>query len=594
MSSPTVSSSGALKWVTGTLGIVLLLGALAGFAYTGNQAWHLWQKTHPKVAAGKPAAGTNALPRLGNAGTATNGIRPVAKPPAVQIPVDVFTKMGAWFMGEIIALFLAIRLLQMDARKPAESAVTTVTSARPLRHASNRRWQSCNVLQIGPDLRRLWNFGAGKGGFSLNGQQSLPVAQPLPANLVGRDWKLLFQPRLNIAWLPVDQVFLRVVQLPVSDLDETLAMVELQLEKLSPLPVTQIVWSVQMLPQKAGNLQSVIVIMMGRDLVEKFLGDLEGQGYLADRLELPVLDELLTTPVAADGAYIYPDRESGKLSALVAWWYGGILHNLGLLRVPAVEGRDALLREQLTQMAWAGELEGWLAAEPRWHLVADEATAANWQPMFRPWLGQPVEVLAPLTEAQLAVANANRAARSDFKTGILPVEYATRYRQEFIDRLWMRSVGAVLAVYAFAVVIYMAGAQWQGMKTQDAMADFGRLSREYTNTLQFKAQLEILQNRQALKFASLDCWKVTAESLPENITVQSMEFKDGKHFSLSGSAPAEQRTQVTDFYERLRKATLHDQVMFEKLTPPEMKLQPGGTAIAWSFGGDLARAEESK
>jgi len=110
-------------------------------------------------------------------------------------------------------------------------------------------------------------------------------------------------------------------------------------------------------------------------------------------------------------------------------------------------------------------------------------------------------VLPPLAEAQLAASNANRAARSDFKSGILPVEYALRYRQEFVDRLWMRSVGAVLAVYLFGVMIYMAGAQWQGMKTQEAVKNLASLSREYTNTLQFKAQLEILQNRQALKFA---------------------------------------------------------------------------------------------
>jgi len=34
--------------------------------------------------------------------------------------------------------------------------------------------------------------------------------------------------------------------------------------------------------------------------------------------------------------------------------------------------------------------------------------------------------------------------------------------------------------------------------------------------------------------------------------------------------------------------------MFEKLNPPEMKLQPGNAVIIWSFAGDLARAEEAK
>ena len=169
-------------------------------------------------------------------------------------------------------------------------------------------------------------------------------------------------------------------------------MVELQLEKLSPLPVTQIVWSIQVLPQQVDNLQSVIVVIVARDLVEEFLGKLEGQGYLADQLELPMLDQLLATPVNGDGAWIYAGQSGGKFTALVAWWYGGALRNLGLLHVPAAENRDAMLKEQLTQMAWAGEVEGWLTSAPRWHLVADEATAADWQPMFRSWLGQPVEL----------------------------------------------------------------------------------------------------------------------------------------------------------------------------------------------------------
>ena len=30
-------------------------------------------------------------------------------------------------------------------------------------------------------------------------------------------------------------------------------------------------------------------------------------------------------------------------------------------------------------IAWAGELEGWLTAQPKWHLVADPVTAAEWE-----------------------------------------------------------------------------------------------------------------------------------------------------------------------------------------------------------------------
>ena len=158
----------------------------------------------------------------------------------------------------------------------------------------------------------------------------------------------------------------------------------------------------------------------------------------------------------------------------------------------------------------------------------------------------------------------------------------------------MRGLGAVLAVYVLGVMVYLAGAGWQGMRTEQAVGSLANLSRTYTNALQLKAKLDILQNRQALKFASLDCWKITAENLPVNITVQTFEFKDGKHLTLSGVAPDEQRTDVTDFNEALRKATLNDLPLFDKLEPPQMKLTPDRANVSWSFSGDLARAEEVK
>ena len=106
-----------------------------------------------------------------------------------------------------------------------------------------------------------------------------------------------------------------------SDFDETLAMVELQLEKLSPMPVAQIVWSIHVLPHAEGNLQTVIVMIVARNAVEEFLGQLEGQGYLADRLELPLLDQLQATTIT-------PERRldlsgSARAAGMRRWWRGG-------------------------------------------------------------------------------------------------------------------------------------------------------------------------------------------------------------------------------------------------------------------------------
>ncbi len=183
------------------------------------------------------------------------------------------------------------------------------------------RWHSCNILQIAPDANFLWHFDAKGGGFALNREHRGALDQPLPSRSIAKSWSSLWQPRLNVAWLAPENVFLRIIELPKSNFEETLAMVELQLEKLSPMPVTQIVWTIHILShrtapsrrseagaaaQAAGetkpeDLQTVVVVIVERSVVEEFLGKLEGRGFLADRLEVPMLDQLEATPATEDG-----------------------------------------------------------------------------------------------------------------------------------------------------------------------------------------------------------------------------------------------------------------------------------------------------
>ncbi len=525
---------------------------------------------------------------------------------ATLLPAGVAALVGEIF-STFILLMAGIRLLQFSMGRKDQAEETTlatqavqvrvagagpVVSSRPVPRAPIKRWRSCNVLQVGASSRKLWGFGAGKHGFSLSREQAVAAADPLPANLVAKDWKTLFQPKLNIALLPVDKVFLRVAHLPVGPFDETLSMVELQLEKVSPLPITQIVWSIQILPQHLENLQTVIVIIVARDVVDEMLGELEGQGYLADRLEVPLLDQLQATPITEDGAWIYPSNDTGKFTALIAWWYGGVLRSLGLIHVPAAQNRGELLEEQLKQMTWAGELEGWLTAEPHWHLVADEATARVWQPMFFSWLGESVDVESPISSADLAGLTANRAARSADRANMLPLDYALRYRQQFFDRLWMRGLGTVLAAYLVGVLIYFMLLGVQSYRTSNVEAEVKGLSRSYTNALQLKAQMQILQERQDLKYAFLDCWKTTAELLPENLTLTSFDFKGGHTLSLNGTAPADSKL-VSDFNNEMRKAVAaNGQLMFSSVEIANRRLNPDRTTESWTFSCELARGEK--
>jgi hypothetical protein len=463
-------------------------------------------------------------------------------------------------------------------------------------------FHSCNVLHVGPDHRRVWQFDARNGGFAVNRELSAAAGEALPYALVTKTWRSLWQPKLNVAWLPADRVFLRVAHLPKSGFDETRAMVEMQLEKLSPIPVTQAVWSLLVLPASAslprgepqakGDLQTVIVVLAERKLVEEFLGQLEGQGYLADRLELPMLDQLQATPAGEDGAWIYPAGIGGNNAALVAWWGNGALQNLNLLTRLGTGDAAAGFKAQLAQIVWAGELEGWLTTVPAWHLVADETIAAGWESALRQALDAPVRVVAPLAAPQLAALTAKRATEMDAKANLLPPEYAKRYQQQFQDRLWLRGLGALVGLYCTGVLIYGLALLVLYLRTHSVESQVAGLSNSYTNAMQIKARYDVLMDRQALKYAALDCWKAVADTLPNEITLDGFNFSDGHKVMLNGTAPAGSDKEILNFYGQARKVVAGDQPLFDVNKGEAIRYNtgPSGT-LMWNFSLELKRAE---
>jgi hypothetical protein len=553
-------------------------------------------------AAPRPGAKTNAPLTTARTGAGTNAAPATALPPGfvqtfhrLQTSPAFYPIVGVVCLCLCLAGVLLIRLLKAKAAKAdkaGQPAAVPMAAAKPARKkAGTASIHSCNVLQVGAQGRHLWQFDARGRGYVLNRDQTSFAGEPLPARIVAKDWRSLWQRKLNIAWLPPEKVFLRVAQFPASDFDETLAMVELQLEKLSPMPVTQIVWTIHLLPHAEGNLQTVIVMIVSRNTVEEFLGQLEGQGYLADRLEMPLLDQLQATAIARNGAWIYP-APGGEKSALVAWWYDGVLQNLALVTLPPANQPESL-KEQLLQMAWAGELEGWLTTPPVWHLVADAPAAAEWEPALRAGLEQPVEVLAPVPVAGLAALTATRAARAGSEANLLPAEFTTRYRQQFVDRLWMRGLGAVVVLYVLGVLVYFARLEVELYRTGAVEQQVAYLGPIYTNALQLKAKFQVLKDDKELKFAALDCWKTVAELLPDGVTLEAFSFSEGKKLALSGSASKDQATRlVVDFDADIRKAVVNGQPLFDPIAGDHVTYRDSaGGNVNWSCVLELKRTE---
>ncbi|HTG44947.1 MAG TPA: hypothetical protein VK633_10490, partial [Verrucomicrobiae bacterium] len=400
-----------------------------------------------------------------------------------------------------------------------------------------------------------------------------------------------------IAWLPKDQVFLRVVQLPAVDRQELMSMLEFQLEKISPLPVGQIAWSAEVLPIQAGNKQTAIVCVVARDAIEEFLGTVEASHFQPDRLEVPHLNQLLADGQREDGGWLYPGTGPDADFCMVAWWAGGALQDLQFLRLPQPAAsepgsglpdvraaRSQYLHEQLMQVAWAGELEGWLTLPVQWRLVADEQAAAYWRPLIGDWAEDGVEVHPALDRTGLAKFAARRAIRGEHSVDLLPLEFTARYHQQYIDRLWMRGLGALVAVYLVGVVIYMATVQVYSYQDNRLKTQFAGISNNYTNVLRLKERVQVLQEQLNLKYAALDCWKVTSELLPEGFSLVNLVFGGrGRSLQVHGTAPQDQQQKVLEYNDAVRKATVNGQLIFKDVTPPNINSRGGSQNINWNF-----------
>jgi hypothetical protein len=259
--------------------------------------------------------------------------------------------------------------------------------------------------------------------------------------------------------------------------------------------------------------------------------------------------------------------------------------------------RPASLKEQLMQMSWAGELDGWLTASPSWHLVADTATAQEWEPALRTALDQPLHTNPPLTAPELAALTARRAAHADIAANLLPAEYSIRYQQQFVDRLWMRSLGAVVGLYVLGVAIYLVALGYLSYQTQSVEQRVTELGPIYTNALQLKAQYQVLKDREELKYAALDCWNVTARLLPDGAALDSLDFSEGSRLRLNGTAPAGAVQSLLEFEAAMRKATKDGQPIFDPLGGENLSYRstpgaaPGAGNIAWNFSLVLKRTE---
>src|SRR5262245_41666697 len=99
--------------------------------------------------------------------------------------------------------FLVLRAEAKDETEGKETGAEAGATAAPVAarvakaRAPRAPVSACNVLQVTSEARNLWQFDARNGGFELNREQTSLPGEALPSGMVAKDWRSLWQRKLN-------------------------------------------------------------------------------------------------------------------------------------------------------------------------------------------------------------------------------------------------------------------------------------------------------------------------------------------------------------------------------------------------------------
>ena len=455
------------------------------------------------------------------------------------------------------------------------------------------KWSSCNLLEPATEGSRLCQFSVSPKKVKLSGDLRVADLIELPAKAVGKDWSDLLSRKLNIATLPPEKVFLRVVELPECEPDELLPMVEFQIEDLSPLPLAQAVWSAEAVPGSTGTEgnQTVLVMIAERGVVEGRLDELEDVNYLADRVEVPLLRELVPGEPREDGAHIQLVQGADSVLALVSWWFDGRLRDVNSFNLPdTAASRDELV-EKINSVALAGEVAGWMPDEPACHLAKRGDVAADWNTALAKCFGRIREV-EPMSEVDLATAAVEFTARTT-APGLMLEDYSARNRQRFQDGLWMQGIKGAVALMLIGLCVFFAYGSWLQSDLDDLNQQVKVQGLQYTNALSLKAKMQTLKKQEALKTAALNAWSEVAIGLPGELKFTQLMFSSdrtlegntSRKLRIVGTADDGKETFIDDYnlvLARMEVKGREGQKLFSSVSPGPSRKDPRKKLTTWS------------
>lgn len=372
-----------------------------------------------------------------------------------------------------------------------------------------------------------------------------------------------------IAGLPSTNVLTHVFNLPSTDTDEIAGMVELQLDKISPYPLQQLVASYEILAQ--GETHTLVLVAgVRREIVEQLGAQLNTIGLTLNSLDLELLCRwqqlLMENRIAAEGGEAIFIIEKGTTGLIIAVNGEPLLFRT----LPSSHSAEELLSEldySLTTLEQEFDLQG----VERIDLWSDDP-----QPELSETLEKQVHLcssqnslseLPPLSEA-LARRYHNRGQH---QLELIPPEWIEVARNKTQIRKLYKFGAILLASWLSLVLLFSIAYGIHKHQVSKLRTTADELTAPAQAVKESSRKVNTLLNYTDQDHSALEALREISALLPNGIDLSAFSYKKGRALTLRGAADSSDA--VYKFFDTLAQSKFFKEIKDQRVTTANRKGQ---------------------
>jgi len=381
------------------------------------------------------------------------------------------------------------------------------------------------------------------------GQVVFDEEHPMPGALDG-----IVEGALVIA-VPARFLLLRIMDLPTVEPAECRGMVELQVGKISPFPVEDLVIAHEIL-EAGDSTTRMLIASVEKSRIDELGAPLIGAGLVPEAVDIDIMADWYALGAAKeprDGRVIHLVARGGQ-TGLLAVQDGKplILRALPPREERTEEEQVASLAEEVDYTLTSLESE-WGPTDTLVRIHGTQAEAGMASPLEAA-LGIPVQWASLDALMDRGEALVRRRMEGAACLNLRPDAWRELTEMKRVKRRLVKASIAAAAIWLVTVASLTGYLKWEESSASRVEREAAALQGPAMQVSEIKEKVENLEHYGDRMYSALECLREISVLLPPSLELQAFNFRKDREINLRGVAESARAEPVYDFFEALEQS----------------------------------------